>query len=108
MLTEEQATYAITNQLQLFDTYPTTSPSFPLHFIHNMLQNLSAHAYYQDVMFVSGFVDLFPIRNLYITSQTLGTYNSASGNGEWGIYEKLPSKCGLYIQMIYDQNGIRN
>ena len=40
--------------------------------------------YYKDVMLVSSYVDLFPIRNLYSTSETLGAYNSVSVNGRMG------------------------
>ena len=39
ILTDEQATYAINNQLQVCDTYPTTSPTLPFKSTNNMLQS---------------------------------------------------------------------
>jgi len=52
--------------------------------------------------FHSGNIDLFPIRNVYIVSQTLGNYNSVSVNGEWGIIKQVPVRAS-YNEMIYDQ-----
>ena len=50
----------------------------------------------------SGYVNLHPIRNLYLISNTLGTYNSMAVNGEWGILKKIPVSAD-YNQLIYDQ-----
>ena len=36
----------------------------------------------------SGYVNLHTIRNLYLISNTLGTHNSMTVNGEWGILKK--------------------
>ena len=38
-----------------------------------------------DTVWTSGYVDLHPIRNIYLISNTLGTSNSMAVNGEWGI-----------------------
>ena len=56
---------------------------------------------HQLFLFISNYVDVVPIRNLYIISQSLGTYNSVSTNGEWGIIKKVPVNAN-YNQMIYD------
>ncbi|MFM7980895.1 MAG: hypothetical protein ACKPKO_16410, partial [Candidatus Fonsibacter sp.] len=45
--------------------------------------------------FKSGFVDRFPIRNLYLISNTIRTNNSMIINGEWGILKKSPSVLGI-------------
>ena len=50
----------------------------------------------------SGYVNLHPIRNLYLISNTLGTYNPMAINGEWGILKKIPVSAD-YNQLIYDQ-----
>ena len=49
-----------------------------------------------------GYLNLHPIRNLYLISNTLGTYNSMAVNGEWGILKKIPVSAD-YNQLIYDQ-----
>ena len=52
---------------------------------------------------VSGYLNLHPVRNLYLISNTLGTYNSMAINGEWGILKKIPVSAN-YNQLIYDQS----
>lgn len=78
------------------------STSLPLKSVNTMIQNTTAKINGPSSYFHSGYIDLFPIRNLYIISQTLGTYNSVSVNGEWGIIKKVPVRAG-YNEMIYDQ-----
>ena len=50
----------------------------------------------------SGYVDLLPIRNLYLVSNTLGTHNTTSVNGEWGILKRIHVH-DCYNEMVYDQ-----
>ena len=38
---------------------------------------------------------------IYIISQSLGTYNSVSTNGDWGIIKKVPVNAN-FNQLIYD------
>ena len=57
--------------------------SFPLNSINTVRKNTVAKTVQTSDSFKSGFVDLFPIRNLYLISNTLGTNNSMSINGEW-------------------------
>ena len=40
-----------------------------------------------DTVWTSNYVDLHPIRSLYLISNTLGTSNSVAVNGKWGILE---------------------
>ena len=42
-------------------------------------------------VWTSSYVDLHPIRNLYLISNTLGTHNPMAVNGEWGLLKKIPS-----------------
>ena len=53
-------------------------------------------------LWTSGYVNLHLIRNLYLISHTLVTYNSMVVNGEWGILKKIPVSAD-YNQLIYDQ-----
>ena len=42
----------------------------------------------------SRYVNLHPIHNLYLMSNTLGTHNLMALNGEWGIlFKKDPRQC---------------
>jgi len=79
-----------------------------------MLQNIVKHIIKADgatqvvtnavlpKLWTSGYVNLNPIRNLYLISNTLGTYNSMAINGEWGILKKIPVSDD-YNQVIYYQ-----
>jgi hypothetical protein len=51
----------------------------------------------------SGYVDLNPIRNLYIVSSGLGTFNTMSVSGERSIVKKVPVNAN-YGEMIFDQS----
>ena len=59
-----------------------------------------------STFFISGYVDLFPIRNLYITSQTLGTYNYSSLNCERGVLKQVPIRA-TYGDLLFDQTVLR-
>ena len=76
--------------------------SFPLNSINTVIKNTMPKTVQTSDSFTSGFVDLFPIRNLYLISNTLGTNNSMSINGEWGILKKIPVNAG-YNEIVYDQ-----
>ena len=52
---------------------------------------------------MSGYVDLFPIRNLYITSQALGNFSSISLNGERGVLKKKVPLRASYGELLFDQ-----
>ena len=59
--------------------------ALPLNSNNTLLQYRTPKVNSPIAYYHSGFIDLFPIRNLYIVSQTLGNYNSVSVNGEWSI-----------------------
>ena len=54
---------------------------------------------------MSGYVDLIPIRNIYITSSGLGNFNTMSISGERAIVKKVPVTAG-YGEMIHDQSVV--
>jgi hypothetical protein len=77
--------------------------SYPLHSINAMIQNFTPNHIERGVDFyMSGYVDLFPIRNLYITSQALGNFSSISLNGERGVLKKVPLRAS-YGELLFDQ-----
>ncbi|MFM7986304.1 MAG: hypothetical protein ACKPKO_44025 [Candidatus Fonsibacter sp.] len=79
--------------------------SFPLNSINTVIKNTASKTVQTSDSFTSGFVDLFPIRNLYLISNTLGTNNSISINGEWGILKKIPDNAG-YNEIVSDQAAL--
>ena len=80
-----------------------TGASYPLNSINTMIQNFTPQTILKGVdYFKSGYVDLFPIRNLYIVSNSLGNYSSMSLNGERGILKKIPVRAS-YNELLFDQ-----
>ena len=75
---------------------------FPCNSVNTMIHNTVPKVIHTDDHFKSNCIDLFPIRSLYLISNTLGTNNSMSVNGEWGILKKIPVSAS-YREMIYYQ-----
>ena len=67
----------------------------PLNSSNTCLGNTTMQINNQLFPFVSGYVDLNPIRNVYITSGNLGSFHSMNTKGDRGIIEKSPSKSQL-------------
>ena len=77
----------------------------PYYSINTMIQNDTA--YDPNTSFVTGYVNLFPNRNLYIVSPNLGKFDTMSVSGERKILKKVPVNAG-YNEMIYDQTILNN
>jgi len=73
----------------------------PHQSINNYLNNEVAKVNTKASPYVSEYVNLNPVRNIYITSGNLGSYNTMSVSGERGIIKKVPVTAN-YNQMIYD------
>ena len=56
-----------------------------------------------NVSFKTGYINLFPIRNLYLVASGLGSFNTMSISGERSIIKKIPVNVG-YGDMIFDQS----
>jgi hypothetical protein len=73
--------------------------------INNVLRNFTPRVHSNDYHYVSGFVDLFPIRNLYLTCSGLGNFNTMSVSGDRSIVKKIPVNVG-YGEMLFDQSVV--
>lgn len=76
--------------------------SAPLQTANAVLRNMYPKVNSASSPFVSSYVDMFPIRNIYIVSPNLGNFNTISCSGESGIVKKVPVSSG-YNEMIFDQ-----
>jgi hypothetical protein len=74
----------------------------PLNTINEVLRNFTPKVCNNTSPFTSGYVDLFPIRNVYITSTGLGNFNTLSVSGERSIIKKVPVTAG-YGEIVFDQ-----
>ena len=73
--------------------------------INNVLQNITPKIHNSTTPYVSGYVDLFPIRNLYLSCSGLGNFDTMSVSGERSIVKKIPVNAG-YGDMIFDQSVV--
>jgi signal transduction histidine kinase len=73
--------------------------------INNVLRNFTPSIHNNTNPYVSGFVDLFPIRNLYLTCSGLGNFNTMSVSGDRSIVKKIPVNAG-YGEFVFDQSVV--
>ena len=69
--------------------------------LNKVLQNTTAARAF-SLNYLSGFLDMHPIRNLYLSSPNLGTYDTLNITGDQSIVKKIPVNAN-YNEMIYDQ-----
>lgn len=75
--------------------------SLPLQSINSYLHNSIPKENTASSPYASGYVNLNPVRNIYITSPNLGGFNTLCVSGERGIIKKVPVRAN-YNEMIYD------
>ncbi len=68
-------------QLLTDDNAISAGFSAPLQSMNDVLRNYTQQINLNGSPYISGYVDLFPIRNIYITSPNLGNFNTMS---VWG------------------------
>ena len=73
--------------------------------INNVLRNFAPKVNTQSDPYISGYIDLVSIRNVYIIAHGLGNFNTMSVSGERAIVKKVPVTAG-YGEIIHDQNVI--
>lgn len=75
--------------------------ALPLQSINSYLNNTTPKENRNISPYVSGYVNLNPVRNIYITSGNLGSYDTLSVSGDRGVIKKVPVRAN-YNEMIYD------
>ena len=63
--------------------------SKPFASINSVLQNNTPKL--NTTSFTTGYINIFPIRNVYITSYGLGNFNTMSISGERAVVKKVPA-----------------
>lgn len=75
--------------------------ALPLQSINSYLHNSIAKENSNTSPYVSGYVNLNPIRNIYITSGNIGGFNTLCVSGERGVIKKVPVRAN-YNELIFD------
>ena len=73
--------------------------------INNVLRNFTPKVNTHNDPYVSGYIDLVPIRNVYIVAHGLGNFNTMSISGERAIVKKVPVTAG-YGEIVHDQTVV--
>ena len=77
------------------------APSLVGRSINTILKNFALEAY-DTTDFVSGYIDIYPLRNIYMTASGLGNFNTISVAGDRNIVKKIPVTAE-HGDVIFDQ-----
>lgn len=78
------------------------SKTMPLNSINSVLRNFtSSQTYTKAEPYICDYVDLYPIRNLYLVSDNLGNHNTMTVSGECGIIKQVVVNAS-YNQLVVD------
>ncbi len=58
-------------------------------------------ANFKDHDYVSGYIDLNPVRNLYLSSSNFGNFNTTSVTGDSTIIKKIPVNAN-YNELLFN------
>ena len=69
--------------------------------MNSLLKNFTAKGFSTNA-FVSGYIDMYPVRNIYMSCSGLGNFNTMSISGDRNIIKKIPVTAG-HGEVIFDQ-----
>ena len=92
-------TFEIHTDAQLKTDYPTDDLTDTLN---TLLKNTTPKVNTKTSSFISGFIDMYPFRNIYMTSSGIGNFNTISVAGDRNIIKKIPVTAG-HGEVIFDQ-----
>jgi hypothetical protein len=69
--------------------------------MNSLLKNFTPKGYNKNA-FVSGYIDMYPLRNIYMSCSGLGNFNTMSISGDRNIIKKIPVTAG-HGDVIFDQ-----
>jgi len=79
-----------------------TSPSNKNRSMNALLKNFTSDSFEGTEVFRSGFVDMYPLRNVYLTCSGLGNFNTMSVSGDRNIIKKIPVNAGFGDVIFYE------
>ena len=102
-LTIKLVTAANTSSFQILTDveFKVASPTLVVRSMNATLKNtvLKAH---NNTDHLTGYIDIFPIRNIYMTASGLGNFNTMSVAGDRNIVKKIPVNAE-FGNVIFDQ-----
>ena len=79
-----------------------TVPANKTRSLNTMLKNFTADSFDGSEVFRSGFVDMYPLRNIYLSCSGLGNFNTMSVSGDRNIIKKIPVNAGYGDVIHYE------
>ena len=69
--------------------------------MNSLLKNFTPKSFNSNP-FVSGYIDMYPLRNIYMSCSGLGNFNTMSISGDRNVVKKIPVTAG-HGDVIFDQ-----
>ena len=91
-----------TGQFNILTDDEITSLSTKKRSMNAVLKNFTSKGVNSSPLFVSGWIDLNPLRNLYLSCSGLGNFNTMTLSGNRSITKQIPVNAGPG-EMIFDQ-----
>ncbi len=63
--------------------------------MNNLLSNFTADSFEGAEVFRPGFVDMYPLPNIYLTRSGLGNFKTMSVSGDRNIIKEIPADAGF-------------
>ena len=89
---------------KLYTDSEITLPANKKRSMNGLLKNFTAETFADTEVYRSGFVDMYPLRNIYLTCSGLGNFNTMSVSGERNIIKKIPVTAP-YGEVIYYESS---
>lgn len=83
------------------ESLKTNASPYAYKTLNTLLKNFTSKGYNSNP-FVSGYIDMYPLRNIYMTCSGLGNFNTMSVSGDRNIIKKVPVNAG-HGEVIFDQ-----
>ena len=77
------------------------APSVAHRSINTILKNFTLKPF-DNSDDVTGYIDMYPLRNIYITASGLGNFNTMSVAGDRNIVKKIPVNAA-HGEVVFDQ-----
>ena len=88
-------------QLKSLKVINAIKKSEPFNSINNVLRNYTSKLNLRGNDYISGYINLNPIRNLYLSSSNLGNFNTISISGDSTIIKKIPVNAN-YNELLFN------
>ncbi len=102
-LTIKQKTDFLSSPFEIYTDHQVQdiAPTYKGKSMNSLLKNFTSKGHNTNA-FVSGYIDLYPLRNIYLTSSGLGNFNTMTVTGDRHVIKKIPVNAGQG-EVIFDQ-----